>query len=76
MRLHVSNSLLHFSISLLNCFELRDIVSFSNMLITEVVKILDRRIQFVRNCKTNKLKNENEEWCIVNFSTRGLNTED
>ena len=56
MRLHVSNSLLHFSISLLNCFELRDIVSFSNMLITEVVKILDRRIQFVRNCKTNKLK--------------------
>ena len=56
MRLHVSNSLLHFSISLLNCFELRDIVSFSIMLITEVVKILDRRIQFVRNCKTNKLK--------------------
>ena len=56
MRLHVSNSLVHFSISLLNCFELRDIVSFSIMLITEVVKILDRRIQFVRNCKTNKLK--------------------
>ena len=52
MRLHVSNSLVHFSISLLNCFELRDIVSFSNMRITEVVKILDRRIQFVRNCKT------------------------
>ena len=52
MRLHVSNSLVHFSISLLNCFELRDIVSFSNMLITEVVKILDRRIQFVRNSKT------------------------
>ena len=76
MRLHVSNSLVHFSISLLNCFELRDIVSFSIMLITEVVKILDLRIQFVRNCKTNKLKNENEEWCIVNFSTRGLNTED
>ena len=74
MRLHVSNSLVHFSISLLNCFELRDIVSFSIMLITEVVKILDLRIQFVRNCKTNKLKNE--EWCIVNFSTRGLNTED
>ena len=24
MRLHVSNSLVHFSISLLNCFELRD----------------------------------------------------
>ena len=76
MRIHVSNSLVHFSISLLNCFELRDIVSFSIMLITEVVKILDRRIQFVRNCKTNKLKNKNEEWCIVNFSTRGLNTED
>ena len=56
MRIHVSNSLVHFSISLLNCFELRDIVSFSIMLITEVVKILDRRIQFVRNCKTNKLK--------------------
>ena len=76
MRLHVSNSLAHFSISLLNCFELRDIVSFSIMLKTEVVKILDRTIKFVRNCKTNKLKNENEEWCIVNFSTRGLNTED
>ena len=56
MRIHVSNSLVHFSISLLNCFELRDIVSFSIMLITEVVKILDRRIQFVRNCKTNKFK--------------------
>ena len=68
MRLHVSNSLVHFSISLLNCFELRDIVSFSNMLITEVVKILDRRIQFVRNCKTNKLENENEECCIVNYT--------
>ena len=68
MRLHVSNSLVHFSISLLNCFELRDIVSFSNMLITEVVKILDRRIQFVRNCKTNKLKKENDEWCIVNYT--------
>ena len=68
MRLHVSNSLVHFSISLLNCFESRDIVSFSNMLITEVVKILDRRIQFVRNCKTNKLKNENEECCIVNYT--------
>ena len=75
MRLHVSNSLVHSSISLLNCFKLRDIVFFSNMLITEVVKILDWRIQFVRNCKT-KLKNENEEWCIVNFSTRGLNIED
>ena len=68
MRLHVSNSLVHFSISLLNCFEFRDIVSFSNMLITEVVKILDRRIQFVRNCKTNKLKKENDEWCIVNYT--------
>ena len=75
MRLHVSNSLVHFSISLLNCFELRDcfLLEYANNGSRQNIGPEDS----IRSELQNKqIKNENEEWCIVNFSTRGLNIED